>query len=38
MEKPSFQGPGVMWEKDESYATEETPLGPTEEEKDVLET
>lgn len=38
MEKPSFTGPGVMWEKDETYPTKETPLGASEEEKDVLET
>ncbi|EDO04830.1 hypothetical protein SS1G_07313 [Sclerotinia sclerotiorum 1980 UF-70] len=38
IEEPSYHGPGAMWEKNENYATKETPLLPSEEEKDVLET
>lgn len=38
MEKPSFTGPGAMWEKYETFPTQGTPLGASEEEKDVLET
>ena len=38
IEAPSYSGPGAAWEKDEEYATHETPAGATEEEKDVLET
>ncbi|QSZ30533.1 hypothetical protein DSL72_000087 [Monilinia vaccinii-corymbosi] len=38
IEEPSYHGPGAAWEKDENYATRETPLLPSEEEKDVLET
>jgi glycogenin glucosyltransferase len=38
MQQPSFQGPGSAWEKDETYLRRETPLPPSEEEKDVLET
>lgn len=37
MEEPSFRGPGAMWEKNETFPTHETPLGPTEEERDVLD-
>jgi glycogenin glucosyltransferase len=37
MEQPSFKGAGAMWEKDETYPTPSHPLGPSEEEKDVLE-
>ncbi len=35
-EKPSYTGPGSAWEKDDNFATQETPLGPTEEEQDAL--
>lgn len=38
IEEPSYHGPGVMWEKDETFPVKETPAGATEEEKDVLET
>ncbi|KAI9645892.1 glycogenin glucosyltransferase [Ciborinia camelliae] len=38
IEEPSYHGPGAAWEKNESYSTRETPLPPSEEEKDVLET
>jgi glycogenin glucosyltransferase len=38
IEDASYTGPGVMWEKDEGFPTQDTPLGPSEEEKDVLET
>ena len=38
IEEPSYHGPGAMWEKDETFPTQETPAGATEEEKDVLET
>ncbi|KAE9379134.1 glycosyltransferase family 8 protein [Stipitochalara longipes BDJ] len=38
IEEPSYNGPGVMWEKDETFPIKETPAGATEEEKDVLET
>jgi len=38
IEEPSYRGPGVMWEKDEMFPIKETPAGPSEEEKDVLET
>ncbi|KAF7879519.1 hypothetical protein EAF04_000715 [Stromatinia cepivora] len=38
IEEPSYHGPGAMWEKNENYATKETPLLPSEEEKDALET
>lgn len=38
IEEPSYHGPGLAWEKNEGYATRETPLLPSEEEKDVLET
>ncbi|CAD6442730.1 d851caaf-a344-4b08-81e3-46c807dffdcf [Sclerotinia trifoliorum] len=38
IEEPSYHGPGATWEKNENYATKETPLLPSEEEKDVLET
>ncbi|TGO28778.1 hypothetical protein BPAE_0023g00430 [Botrytis paeoniae] len=34
----SYHGPGAAWEKDDNYATKETPLLPNEAEKDVLET
>jgi len=37
IEDPSFKGPGAQWEKDEGFPMEETPLGPSEEEKDVLD-
>lgn len=36
MEKPNFTGPGVSWEKYEGFALQETPLGPSEEEKDAM--
>jgi len=36
IEEPSYTGPGALWEKDETYPQFETPLGPSEEEKDVL--
>ncbi|ESA42597.1 glycosyltransferase family 8 protein [Neurospora crassa] len=35
---PSYQGPGVAFEKGEDFPTHETPALPTEEERDVLET
>lgn len=35
---PSYQGPGVTFEKGEDFPTHETPALPTEEERDVLET
>ena len=38
IEKPSFNGPGASWEKDETLPAQTTPLGASEEEKDVLET
>lgn len=36
--KPSYSGPGAAWEKDEAIPERETPLLPTEEERDVLDT
>jgi uncharacterized membrane protein YgcG len=36
--RPSYQGPGVAFEKGEDIPTRETPALPTEEERDVLET
>ncbi|KAK7425412.1 glycogenin glucosyltransferase [Neonectria magnoliae] len=36
--KPSYSGPGAAWEKDEVIPERETPLLPTEEERDVLDT
>jgi glycogenin glucosyltransferase len=38
IEESSYNGPGVMWEKDETFPIKETPAGATEEERDVLET
>jgi len=38
VEEPSYNGPGVVWEKNETFPTKETPAGATEEEMDVLET
>jgi glycogenin len=38
IEKPSYKGPSTAWEKEETIPTQETPLPPSEEEKDVLET
>lgn len=38
IEEPSYHGPSVAWEKDEDYPTFETPMPPSEEEKDVLDT
>ncbi|KAK3358953.1 glycogenin-1 [Lasiosphaeria hispida] len=35
---PSYQGPGLLFEKGEDFPTTETPALPTEEERDVLET
>jgi glycogenin glucosyltransferase len=37
-QQPSFTGPGASWEKDETFPVSTTPLGASEEEKDVLET
>lgn len=36
VEKPAYGGPSAAWEKDDNYAIQETPLGPTEEEQDAL--
>lgn len=38
VEEPSYKGPSAAWEKDEEILTQETPMPPSEEEKDVLET
>jgi glycogenin glucosyltransferase len=38
IEEPSYHGPGAMWEKDETFPSQQTPLGASEEEKDALET
>lgn len=38
MAAPSYQGPGLAFEKGEDFALSETPALPTEEERDVLET
>jgi glycogenin glucosyltransferase len=38
IEEPSYTGPSAAWEKDETFPISETPLLPTEEEKDVLDT
>ncbi|KAH8595930.1 nucleotide-diphospho-sugar transferase [Bisporella sp. PMI_857] len=38
IEEPSYKGPSAAWEKNEDYTILETPLPPSEEEKDVLET
>ena len=35
--EPSYHGPSAAWEKDESFPSSETPMPPSEEEKDVLE-
>jgi glycogenin len=37
-EEPSYHGPSAAWEKGEGFPSQETPVPPTEEEKDVLET
>ncbi|KAH7418190.1 nucleotide-diphospho-sugar transferase [Cadophora sp. MPI-SDFR-AT-0126] len=37
MEEPSYHGPGAMWEKDEIIPSKETPLGPSEEERDAID-
>jgi len=37
VEQPSYTGPSAMWEKGETFPTQETPLGASEEEKDALE-
>lgn len=36
IEEPSYHGASAQWEKDEFYATKETPAGATEEELDAL--
>jgi glycogenin glucosyltransferase len=36
--EPSYSGPGAAWEKGETVPERETPLLPTEEERDVLDT
>jgi len=36
--EPSYHGPSAAWEKGEDYAEFETPMPPSEEEKDVLKT
>lgn len=36
--EPSYTGPGATFEKGEDYSQHETPLPPTDEERDVLET
>lgn len=36
--EPSYRGPGAAFEKGEDAPTSETPAGPTEEERDVLDT
>jgi glycogenin glucosyltransferase len=38
IEEPSYHGPSAAWEKDETFPTHETPLPPSEEERDVLDT
>ncbi len=38
IDEPSYQGPGAMWERDETFPVTETEFGPSEEERDVLET
>ncbi|KAI6383235.1 hypothetical protein MCOR25_000156 [Pyricularia grisea] len=38
MEQPSYNGPGAAWDKREDIALRETPMPPTEDELDVLET
>ncbi|RDW83205.1 hypothetical protein BP5796_04696 [Coleophoma crateriformis] len=38
IEQPSYGGPGASFEKGETFPVQETPLPPSEEEKDVLET
>lgn len=38
IEEPSFQGPGALFEKGETFPSKMTPEPATEEEKDVLET
>jgi glycogenin len=35
---PSYTGPGVAWEKGEDLPVQETPMPPSEEERDVLDT
>ncbi|KAJ5042734.1 uncharacterized protein L3040_004131 [Drepanopeziza brunnea f. sp. 'multigermtubi'] len=37
IEEPSFQGPGAMWEKGETFPTYGTSQLPTDEERDVLD-
>jgi glycogenin len=37
IQEPSYTGPSAMWEKGETFPTQETPLGASEEEKDALE-
>lgn len=36
--EPSYSGPGAAWERDENILQHETPMPPTEEERDVLQT
>lgn len=38
IEEPSYHGPSAAWEKNETFPSQETPMPPSEEEKDVLET
>ncbi len=38
IEKPSYQGPGAMWEKDETFPVTEQEISPSGEERDVPET
>jgi glycogenin glucosyltransferase len=38
IQEPSYHGPSAAWEKDETFPIHETPVPPSEEEKDVLET
>jgi glycogenin glucosyltransferase len=38
IEEPSYQGPSAAWEKDETFPSSETPMPPSEEERDVLDT
>ena len=37
IEEPSYHGPSAAWEKDETFPIQETPMPPSEEEKDALE-
>ena len=38
IDEPSYHGPSAAWEKDETFPSHETPMPPSEEERDILDT